>query len=203
MIDWHDQNPCHQTNPDDWDYERGRVYRIQLKGTTPKKAVDLGNATSKQLASYLHCNNPYEYRTALRLTGNGADAEDVTQELFVRLPAALRGFTGGQASFASWIRRVAVRQALMQLRGVRRRREVSVDGVASLVARTDEALERLSIETALARISREHRTVFLLKEVEGLDHAEIAELLGISISNSEVRLHRARRELRDLLRGSR
>lgn len=143
------------------------------------------------------------YRTALRLTGNGADAEDVTQELFVRLPAALRGFTGSQASFASWIRRVAVRQALMQLRGARRRREVSVDGVASLVARTDEALERLSIETALARISREHRTVFLLKEVEGLDHAEIAELLGISISNSEVRLHRARRELRDLLRGSR
>ena len=121
----------------------------------------------------------------------------------MRLPAALRGFTGSQASFASWIRRVAVRQALMQLRGARRRREVSVDGVASLVARTDEALERLSIEAALGRISPEHRTVFLLKEVEGLDHAEIAELLGISISNSEVRLHRARRELRDLLRGSR
>lgn len=143
------------------------------------------------------------YRTALRLTGNGSDAEDITQELFVRLPAALRGFTGGQASFASWIRRVAVRQALMQLRGARRRREVSVDGVASLVARTDEALERLTIEAALARISGEHRTVFLLKEVEGLDHAEIAELLGISIANSQVRLHRARRELRDLLRGSR
>ena len=32
LIDWHDQNPCHQTNPDDWDYERGRIYRIQLKG---------------------------------------------------------------------------------------------------------------------------------------------------------------------------
>ena len=46
LIDWHDQNPCHQTNPDDWDYERGRVYRIQLKGTKTKKAEDLGKKNS-------------------------------------------------------------------------------------------------------------------------------------------------------------
>ncbi|QEL13985.1 PVC-type heme-binding CxxCH protein [Limnoglobus roseus] len=68
LIDWHDQNPCHQTKADDWDYERGRVYRIQLKGTATKKATDIGNATSKQLAAYLQSNNPYEFRTALRLT---------------------------------------------------------------------------------------------------------------------------------------
>jgi RNA polymerase sigma-70 factor (ECF subfamily) len=91
----------------------------------------------------------------------------------------------------------------MHLRGGRRRREVSVDGVASLIARPDHALERLSIEAALEQLSDEHRTVFLLKEVEGLDHAEIAELLGITVANSEVRLHRARRQLRDFLRGSR
>jgi RNA polymerase sigma-70 factor (ECF subfamily) len=143
------------------------------------------------------------YRTALRLTGSTADAEDATQELFVRLPAALRGYTGGVATFAAWIRRVAVREALMHLRRGRRRREVSVDGVASLVARDNDALARLSIESALARLSDEHRTVFLLKEVEGFAHTEIAELLGISVTNSEVRLHRARRQLRDLLRGSR
>jgi RNA polymerase sigma-70 factor (ECF subfamily) len=143
------------------------------------------------------------YGTALRLTGSAADAEDVTQELFVRLPSALRGFTGGMASFGGWIRQVAVRQSLMHLRRGRRRREVSVDGVASLFARPDHALERLSMEVALARLSDAHRAVFLLKEVEGLEHAEIAELLGISVANSEVRLHRARRQLRDLLRGSR
>jgi RNA polymerase sigma-70 factor (ECF subfamily) len=71
------------------------------------------------------------------------------------------------------------------------------------MARTDHALERMSIDSALDRLSDDHRTVFLLKEVEGYDHAEIAELLGISTANSEVRLHRARRQLRDLLRGSR
>ena len=50
LIDWHDQNPCHQTNPDDWDYEHGRVYRIQLKGTKTKKAEDLGKKTRKELS---------------------------------------------------------------------------------------------------------------------------------------------------------
>ncbi len=143
------------------------------------------------------------YRTALRLTRSRADAEDVTQELFVRLPGAVRGFTGGAANFPGWIRRVAVRQALMLLRSGQRRREVNVDGVAALVTRSDATLDRLSLDAALARLSNEHRTVFLLKEVEGYDHAEIAELLGISTANSEVRLHRARRQLRELLRGSR
>ncbi|MBX3398703.1 MAG: HEAT repeat domain-containing protein [Gemmataceae bacterium] len=68
LIDWHDQNPCHQTKPDDWDYERGRVYRIQLKGTVAKKATDIGSASSKQLREHLKSENPYEFRTALRLT---------------------------------------------------------------------------------------------------------------------------------------
>lgn len=143
------------------------------------------------------------FRAAVRLTGNRSDAEDVTQELFVRLPGAARGFTGSAAQFPAWIRRVAVRQALMAMRGGRRRREVSVEGVASLTMASDGAIERMTIYAALDRLSDEHRTVFLLKEVEGYSHTEIAELLGISTANSEVRLHRARRQLRDLLEGSR
>jgi RNA polymerase sigma-70 factor (ECF subfamily) len=171
------------------------VFRARLDRTVAGDTVALGEL----FVEY----GDLVYATALRLTASTADAEDVTQELFVRLPSALGGFTGGMASFAGWIRRVAVRQALMHLRGDRRRREVSVDGIASLVARADQALDRLSIEAALTRLSDEHRAVFLLKEVEGLEHAEIAELLGITVANSEVRLHRARRQLRDLLGGSR
>jgi putative membrane-bound dehydrogenase-like protein len=69
LIDWHDQNPCHQTKPDDWDYERGRVYRIQLKGTKPKKAEDLGKKTEKELLALMNSPDPYTYRNALRLLG--------------------------------------------------------------------------------------------------------------------------------------
>ena len=143
------------------------------------------------------------FRSALRLTGGTADAEDVTQDVFVRLPTAIAGFTGTSAMFGAWIRRVAVRQALMHLRSGRRRREVTVEGVANLFAATDDTVGRLTIDAALQRLSDEHRLVFLLKEVEGYEHREIAELLDISVANSEVRLHRARRELRELLRGSR
>ncbi|MDB4884003.1 MAG: polymerase sigma factor, sigma-70 family [Gemmatimonadetes bacterium] len=143
------------------------------------------------------------FRTARRLTGNRADAEDVTQDVFVRLGSTIGGFVGTTEQFAGWLRRVAVRASLMRMRGGRRRREVDVQGVAALVTRSDDALARISLESALERLSPEHRTVFLLKEVEGYDHAEIAELVGITVANSEVRLHRARRQLRDLLRGSR
>jgi RNA polymerase sigma factor (sigma-70 family) len=169
-----------------------------------RKRLDLVEARDMAaLGELFTVHGDLVYRTALRLTGSRPDAEDVTQELFVRLPGAVRGFTGTAANFPGWIRRVAVRAALMHLRGGLRRREVNVEGVAALMATPDRTLERLTIDAALYRLSEEHRTVFLLKEVEGYDHAEIAELLGISTANSEVRLHRARRQLRDLLRGSR
>jgi RNA polymerase sigma factor (sigma-70 family) len=155
------------------------------------------------LAQFFTAYGNLVYRTALRLTSSRADAEDITQELFLRLPGAAQGFTGASVSFPGWIRRVAVRQSLMHLRGGRRRREVDVDGVVSLLAPSANDDDRLTLESALARLSDDLRTVFLLKEVEGYAHAEIAELLGISAANSEVRLHRARRTLRNLLGGSR
>ncbi len=171
------------------------VFRARLERVQAGDMVALG----EMFAEY----GDEVFRAAARLTGSRADAEDVTQELFVRLPTAARGFTGSVAQFPGWIRRVAVRQALMAVRGGRRRREVSVDRVASLTMASDNPLDRLTIDAALERLSDEHRTVFLLKEVEGYAHTEIAELLGISTANSEVRLHRARRQLRELLRESR
>lgn len=148
-------------------------------------------------------HGPAVYRAAYRLTRSRADAEDITQELFVKLAGSLRGFTGTALNFPGWIRRVAVRQALMHMRGGRRRREVSEDQLDRLFAAPDSAVDRLSIASALMRLPADHRAVFVLKEVEGYDHAEIAELLNISVGNSEVRLHRARRQLRELLGGSR
>lgn len=143
------------------------------------------------------------HRTAYRLAGCAADAADITQDVFLRLARALGGFTGTCEQFEGWLRRVVVRQALTHLRSDRRRREVTVEGIANLFSASDDVVNRLTIDAAVARLSDEHRLVFLLKEVEGYDHREIAELLEISITNSEVRLHRARRELRELLRGSR
>jgi RNA polymerase sigma-70 factor, ECF subfamily len=169
----------------------------------PRQLERLAAGDQSALAELFVEHGDLVFRTALRLTSSRADAEDVTQELFLRLGSAVRGFTGTAASFPGWMRRVAVRQSLMHLRSGRRRREVSVDGLLSLVAPAAGSVDRMTIDTALGRLPDELRTVFLLKEVEGYGHAEIAELLGISVANSEVRLHRARRALRELLRGSR
>ncbi len=84
LIDWHDQNPCHQTAPDLWDYERGRVYRIQLKGTKTKKAEDLGKKTDAELIAQLKPDHPYQCRTAMRLLAEraaGAGSDDLGKAL--------------------------------------------------------------------------------------------------------------------------
>ncbi|MFO0811130.1 MAG: PVC-type heme-binding CxxCH protein [Gemmataceae bacterium] len=67
LIDWHDQNPCHQAEAGSWDYERGRVYRIQQKGTLTKKPTDLGASPAGELVKRLDDPNPYISRTSLRL----------------------------------------------------------------------------------------------------------------------------------------
>jgi putative membrane-bound dehydrogenase-like protein len=69
--DWHDQNPCHQTAPDDWDYARGRVYRIQPKGLKTKRAEDMRTLETPELLKRLDDPNPYSARTALRLIHEG------------------------------------------------------------------------------------------------------------------------------------
>jgi RNA polymerase sigma-70 factor (ECF subfamily) len=139
------------------------------------------------------------YSAALRLLRDTHDAEDVTQELFVQLPLTLAAYDAALGALGPWLRRVAVRGALMKLRSGRRRREVGAADIAALVARPDSMNERIDIDQALARLVVEQRTVFLLKEVEGYSHREIADLLGISIAASEVRLYRARVALRALL----
>ena len=143
------------------------------------------------------------FAAAHRLLGERSDAEDATHELFVGIGRTLERWDPERGALGPFLRRAVVRIALMRLRSSRRRREVSVDAVASLLDRRDEPHDRLSLDAALARLPDEHRVVFLLKEVEGYSHAEIAALLEISVRNSEVRLFRARQSLRALLGGSR
>jgi RNA polymerase sigma-70 factor, ECF subfamily len=139
-------------------------------------------------------------RLATRLTGSEADGEDVVQDVFVGLPLALRRYEE-RGQFGPWIRRVTTRTALMRLRRVGTRGEVSLDGVGEPEQPQRMEIERIGLERAIAALPESLRVVFVLREVEGHSHAEIAALLGISRSASEVRLHRAVQRLRLLLRG--
>jgi putative membrane-bound dehydrogenase-like protein len=73
LIDWHDQNPCHQASPDSWDMTHGRIYKIQRKGAASGRSPDLGKKSSSELVELLKNSNPWYYRTALRVLGERQD----------------------------------------------------------------------------------------------------------------------------------
>jgi len=139
-------------------------------------------------------------RVAYHLTASRDEAEDIVQDVFIGLPEALRKL-GEVSSFPSWLRRVTARTALMRMRGEKRRRQSPIEGAVGAAAPAHDGIERDAIAGALASLPADLRTAFVLKEIEGYSHAEIAMLMGVTVGNSEVRLHRARQRLRKILGG--
>lgn len=146
-------------------------------------------------------------RNALRtLLGSDDDVEDVVQDVFVALPEALAHYTETE-HFDGWLRRVALRLGLNRLRSRARKREDALeDSLPSFrgIANDDPSgaerlLDRLALERAIAKLPDSLRTVFVLREIEGYSHAEIAQLLGVTRAASEIRLVRAMRRLQSLL----
>lgn len=169
--------------------------------------TDLLNAlrlgTPSALASVYETYGAMVYRVARKFTGNDADAEDVLQDVFIGLPEAM-GQLRSPAAFEPWLKRIAVRAALMRNRSVgrseRRARDFATSSPGSTVP--EEALDRLRLEQAIDKLPESLRQVFVLRGVEGFSHYEIAEVLHISERASQQRMHRARARLR-LLLGSR
>jgi RNA polymerase sigma factor (sigma-70 family) len=151
------------------------------------------------LASLFRRFSEQVQRVAYRLTMSADDAEDVVQDVFIGLPEALAAYDG-RGDFGAWLRQVAVRTTLMRMRTHRRRAATAAKaGAQHEVAMSNFVLDRMAIATALTALPSDLRVVFLLSDIEGYSHAEIAGLLGIRRGTSEVRLHRARRKLRALL----
>jgi RNA polymerase sigma-70 factor (ECF subfamily) len=139
---------------------------------------------------------------AFRLTSSRADAEDVLHDVFLGLPEALRQYEE-RGSLESWLKRVTARVALTRVRSRARAREVMLDDafIAPTSGATDRLADLAAVQRAIAALPDALRAVFVLREVEGYSHAEIAELLNITTNASEVRLHRAVRSLRRALGG--
>ena len=144
------------------------------------------------------------YDVAYRITGRSDDADDVVQDVFVGLPEALRSFRA-TGTLGGWLRTLTLRAALLRLRHEKRRRNWHWDAAREtpLRERPEPLDERRALRWALARMPDDWRVVFVLKEVEGYSHREVAEALGITAGASAIRLHRARRFLREQLDGKR
>lgn len=141
------------------------------------------------------------YRLAFRLTESSADAHDIVQDVFLGLPEALRSYAA-EGSFEGWLKKVAARTALMKLRRQRMRREVPLQRFIHLLAGKEgmPTVDRMALERAIAVLPETLRFVVVLREIEGFSHREIAGLLGISRTTSEVRHFRGLKALRTYLR---
>jgi RNA polymerase sigma-70 factor, ECF subfamily len=146
------------------------------------------------------------YSLCLRMTANTAEAEDLAQEVFIQLHRKVGSFRG-ESAFTTWLHRLTVNQVLMHFRrrGVRVE-QATDDGEAPVqVVRGTEnpsqmsAVDRIALDKAVSQLPPGYRSVFVLHDVEGHEHEEIARLLGCSVGTSKSQLHKARMKLRQLL----
>ncbi len=153
------------------------------------------------------------YAVCLRMVGNTTEAEDLTQEAFLLLLRKIHTFRGDSA-FSTWLHRLAVNLVLMRLRK-KSPPTVSIEAAldpddetasplpASMIGAPDLLLEgsidRINLERCIKQLPVGYRTVFVLHDIQGYEHHEIAEILRRSVGVSKSQLHKARTRLRELL----
>lgn len=149
------------------------------------------------------------YGLCLRMLKNVAEAEDLTQEVFVHLFRKIGSFRG-ESAFATWLYRLTTNQVLMHFRKASSRREATTDDgtTPERAVESREAagsmpvIDRVALDDAVAQLPRGYRMVFILHDVEGYEHEEIAQMLGVASGTSKSQLHKARMRLRKLLMAS-
>jgi len=151
------------------------------------------------------------YSLCLRMTANTAEAEDLTQEAFLQLYRKIATFRG-ESAFSTWLHRLSVNVVLMHLR----KKSLPVVSLEETTQTGEEdtpkkdfgaedlalagSIDRLHLQKAVDDLPPGYRTIFVLHDVEGYEHNEIAQIVGCSIGNSKSQLHKARMKLRDLLK---
>lgn len=151
------------------------------------------------------------YALCLRMVSNPADAEDLTQEAFLQLFRKISTFRG-ESAFSTWLHRMTVNVVLMRLR----KKALPTDSLEETLEpdaessgpkrdvgvpdlRLSGAVDRVNLERSIEKLPPGYRTVFVLHDVQGYEHNEIADIMGCSVGNSKSQLHKARTRLRELL----
>lgn len=180
-------------------------------------AVLVERVQQGDVAAYDYLVRKYRERlfsVVYNLTSNREDANDLTQEAFIKAFSSIKRFRG-QSSFFTWLYRIAVNTTLSQLKKNRVRRVFSLESLTE-DGKAADILEDLSEQTrtekgallselqeqlneALQKLSPKHRTVVVLFEIEGLSHQQISEIVGCSVGTVRSRLHYAKQQLQAYL----
>jgi RNA polymerase sigma-70 factor (ECF subfamily) len=202
----------------------GSVFSLSAQGSTGgnstyRSSVDDRTLTRAQAGDHFAFAQLYAihkrriYSLCLRMVGNPAEAEDLTQEAFLQLHRKIATFRGDSA-FSTWLHRLAINVVLMHLR----KKGLAVTSLDEAMEPTHDdgpgrsfgapdpslsgSIDRLALERAVAELPAGYRLIFILHDVEGYEHNEIAIMLDCSIGNSKSQLHKARLKLRDALHTS-
>jgi RNA polymerase sigma-70 factor (ECF subfamily) len=146
------------------------------------------------------------YSLAMRMTGSPSDAEDLLQDIFLAAHRKLDSFRG-EAALGTWLYRLGMNLILDHLRSRAARTGQVTDGMDDMSVLADasahrlgsSAVARIDLERAIAQLPEGCRAAFVLHDVEGLEHQEVAEVLGIAEGTSKSQVHKARLRLRALL----
>ena len=166
-------------------------------------------AASGNIAAFELLYKRYHRRTyslCLRMTNNQTESEDLTQEVFIQLFRKIGSFRG-ESAFSTWLHRLTVNQVLMHFRRRSVKNEkTSEDGEIpeQIVPGTENqakmpVLDRIALTRAIEQLPPGYKSAFVLHDVEGYEHEEVARILGISVGTSKSQLHKARLKLRGLL----
>lgn len=153
------------------------------------------------------------YALCMRMLRDADEAEDSTQEVFLHVYRKIQGFRGASA-FSTWLHRVAVNTVLMRIRGSKMAKAALVDNaegsneesgiprreLGAPDLRLEGYMDRVAIENAIRQLPPRCKLMFVLYDIQGYAHGEIAKLLGCSVGNAKSQLHKARVRLRKLLR---
>ena len=161
----------------------------------------------QSFAELFERHNRRVYSLCLRMTQNVSEAEDLAQEVFVQLFRKIGSFRG-ESAFTTWLHRLTVNQVLMHFRKKKVRDEKTTeDGETpdQIVTGTDNpnrmpVVDRIALDNAIAQLPPGYRAIFVLHDVEGYEHEEIARMRGCSVGTSKSQLHKARMKLRKLLK---
>ncbi len=166
-------------------------------------------ASGGNLAAFEVIYQRYHRRTfslTMRMTNNTSEAEDLTQEVFIQLFRKSGSFRGDSA-FSTWLHRLTVNQVLMHFRrrSVKNEKvsddgempEQTVHGTAN--PNKMPVVDRIALKKAIGELPNGYRSVFILHDIEGYEHEEVARMMGISVGTSKSQLHKARLKLRGLL----
>lgn len=188
--------------------ESGERRELSLPGATDHELTQA--ASTGDMAAFEEIYRRHHrrvYSLCLRMTQNQSEAEDLAQDVFVQLFRKVGSFRG-ESAFTTWLHRMTVNQVLMHFRKKKVRDERSSEDEETpdrIEPGTENpsampVVDRIALDHAIAQLPPGYRTTFVLHDIEGYEHEEVARIMGCSVGTSKSQLHKARMKLRMLLK---